>query len=1605
MSILRHIRLALGRLRPGGAVRAAAGLPAAISTPSRRGTVLVIVLGTLALISVIAVVYVVVGRADRQAAAAFVGSVKREEMPALIRDYIADIVGRDALATYRDGAGDLKREAFDYPFTDPYLRSVVVGASGAPGDQPVAANEREARRFNPEGTFASPSLFAGTLAGVRARGSLGNTLELRMPSDPWLAATQPTNLRIDDDVPDNGYPQFNIRDWAHITNIAPDGRFVNLWNLRNNFRARSGFSVADRDISSRLTLYGPTGLPFTATGPQTLDSGQAANANAPAHWASRQRGAFRPVTGLPNIGWSQAEFAAYQWADADGDGFVDSRWIELVDISNGLELPRDLFPSDSGFRWFVAARIIDLSAAVNVNTATDFLARPAAPGANYAAPGGTPADVDLRRLLTGEDLYELAGGIGYDAIRPPVIPGTSNIDAASAQYTGLVDAEMAAQVGDAAYNTARYFLEYGLIPPSTPAAAAVRLSPPNYTAFRNYVSSQHGVTLQQDALFRFQQVRDRKEWYDLSAGVATGGDLSVSIFTVDSEAELLTYRSANDPRFTSTLELVLDGRHDGGGGLNPNPTDSTFRYGPMRSTRTAAVEVADRDRSPGLLAPGALGPVNPDGFADLDAMTQVLTDVRQHITTVSAARPLRNTPINTASPVPALGAGDVPAQTSSISSNTQSLFSIYADALLPYSGILETWLPAGNAAGRSFRTLSYGHAGSELALRHAAHMAVNMAEAASPGQAPRVATVLVDENRRNTLNSDYDPPPPPGQNPTGTVFVKPMGAGGAGRSHPWAAWVDGGRLDLGASRLADSSNGATPTNPAFNVYGVGPQPFISEVSAIVLYTDAPPSAGGDNEGNGNPITIRGTQDSGNSDMAFQAVAFQITNPFDVSIELSGDTAQRESRYYIEFGGRFYRIPNVDANEPGWTGSLGPRQTRVFYTTARPRGDIESRWDALSSGAGSRVGQFINSLMGVGGVAPVQLAEFDPATGLSVAFGAGGAEPGAFRNRFQATPGGTIAEVRLWRTYLATGTTSSAEPAETYTQNARQNDILADRFRDPAATGAGETQNTLAPILSLPSNQVARAFVVEPGPNETGTNYDTGVSILLWSSVRRPSDPETVTKMNANTPNQIVWLPAYCLEPKFRTTFNQAVEDGLPRSSFSAEDIDSSSRSEISMHFSELLNQVIGPESIVASLGADPRTKNHDDIPSNLQGESWSNLLTEFRQRIGGSNARPLLPTDLLIPMGIGPSLDVPASMVPTLSGWTTLGEAMLLALDYDQGTPGIDVMWRPGRPHAGPTALDRGSLDRGHLLIDQFVPFYDENPNGQAFDPAVDTVYGDGQPLALGIVAATRGLGNNYGGFRRATQGLININTAPLAVLRTLPMLSPTHAADPRFPGSVAGSAWWGAPTGQGVTSDVATTVLAYRDLLDLIPRGDPLGNFPLPPNDVVNFTPGRGVTAGIDGVREVPGFRSVAEVLNARVLGGRLATNTAGLHDIDRLGFNGLPVNMAGFDPVVYTGLGVEGVDPLADEFDERLVIASTLLNSVSVRSDTYAAWFILHGYRESDCTGLATDDPLVPSVARRFLMILDRSNVVAPGDKPRILLFREVPYTALGADDRGAV
>ncbi|MCH7793257.1 MAG: hypothetical protein IID31_13375, partial [Planctomycetes bacterium] len=173
-----------------------------------------------------------------------------------------------------------------------------------------------------------------------------------------------------------------------------------------------------------------------------LDLGPRAEPNIPAHWTMRQRFAFRPTVDV-KYKFDDPRHAFYQWVDTDGDGFFDARWFELVDAT----IPGEVFsllPRDDTFRWFIAARAVDLSGLVNVNTAVDLRGGDtpiSAVGDDDYRVGSTPADIDLRRMLGLQDtsrLYEFMPGEGGYAglVSRPGPADYSGYDAAAALAVG-----------------------------------------------------------------------------------------------------------------------------------------------------------------------------------------------------------------------------------------------------------------------------------------------------------------------------------------------------------------------------------------------------------------------------------------------------------------------------------------------------------------------------------------------------------------------------------------------------------------------------------------------------------------------------------------------------------------------------------------------------------------------------------------------------------------------------------------------------------------------------------------------------------------------------------------------------------------------------------------------------------------------------------------------------------------------------------------------------------------------------------------------------------------------------------------------------------------
>ncbi|MFG0330838.1 MAG: hypothetical protein ACF8PN_13190 [Phycisphaerales bacterium] len=169
-------------------------------------------------------------------------------------------------------------------------------------------------------------------------------------ADPWLASTEPLEVGVSNYI------------WPHISNIEPGGRFVDLNNL---FGARDIYT-------DPLWITG--GTPFDWDSYVSVPN------------------EFEFNTQLDDLDIASDGYLTYAdqryGTDTDGDGHMDARWTELPEIYG---LPQ-------GMRTFVAARIIDGSSMINVNTSME-------PGLidgtteTYAGSGETPADIDLYGLL------------------------------------------------------------------------------------------------------------------------------------------------------------------------------------------------------------------------------------------------------------------------------------------------------------------------------------------------------------------------------------------------------------------------------------------------------------------------------------------------------------------------------------------------------------------------------------------------------------------------------------------------------------------------------------------------------------------------------------------------------------------------------------------------------------------------------------------------------------------------------------------------------------------------------------------------------------------------------------------------------------------------------------------------------------------------------------------------------------------------------------------------------------------------------------------------------------------------------------------------------
>lgn len=1029
---------------------------------SRTGSALLIVVGTLALIAVFAAIYISIGQSDQRVARSVKNNVEVQDLRNTMANHISGVIGMDRFdntASHQDTSDSIFAvlEGTDAPYTDWSVKS---------------ESDDEWDRFNPSGRVTL--VFDGGTNPTAAN-------DYRVASDPWLASTLPTYLG-DPGLPSTGIDLrpfgslltdtfsgttlenfigdhlssgfLDNRDYLQISNLAPDGRFVNLFNLRANtaqangfndsniggFDAEPGTGTFDRDSdnrtirrmsnylslwkqeqvgdsSSRIQAFAPEddGIWLPGRNNPDLNHGITDVTNTPAVYTMYQRFAFLPLN-QPFITvnrnnqistWADPDYALYQWADTNGDGMADARWFELTaarETNSGSNTPRDDIERlyDAGqLRVFAAARVVDLSSMTNVNTATDQLAMPEP---DEGAPmGATPGEVDLRRLLSMSDAaenYSISNPLSGASLSPSQWhrPRGSRLnpmqnfpeqtrDDDYFYYLSFIDRNQTPKIvkpHSTSLNIGRY--AYDAIKRGIQESATLD---DRYFAWPPEVQSDFGGTAVPAVFGDFDTVFnspalssddtnpasayrlnptffdpendtavERAEFYNefgtIDPTTSEGSsDLKTSaLYNNNDLFELLAFHGLNDPSRISRLEKSAMGRM-------PSIFQQNQRaFSPLFSNRSLNLDRLQHGyvEKNGYTPAGGY-PIDPDptavqrlieGSIAKESMAFFATSPRRLLTTVSGASHFKPGALvdvrfptieGSQAPILADALGDV-----------SSLFSIYSGALLGelhpdkldvsiddlYVVDPSTTRSDGDAGPNA--TLFYGHRGPELAMRIAAHTAVNMKDLNDADQVPTAATLILDDTRRDDfLESENYDPEDRDQNEYSNY---------AGRA---------------TDNLIDTT-GKTPDGvlaadqrhrQAVDVFGIEPMPFLTEMSSLYVYVDSiseQGSADGSSAQDASPsaprnqgpfiqfpsplveVTINGDVTAGNNDFKIQVLAFQLTNPWNEAITIGGGSGPMgyidedinaptntnlQFEYYIEYGGRFFKVGEfVEFNPSG-----------------------------------------------------------------------------------------------------------------------------------------------------------------------------------------------------------------------------------------------------------------------------------------------------------------------------------------------------------------------------------------------------------------------------------------------------------------------------------------------------------------------------------------------------------------------------------------------------------------------------------------------------------------------------------------------------------------
>lgn len=362
--------------------------------PQRRGTVIVLVIVMLALLAIMGTTFVITSRIERvamdNAQGGFEEHARSTAALHLVEERIKTTLEMDLWGVSEDTADSMdfpraiggpgnKRRALTTEFNQQRLLGLAADSTGTSTTVLIAMNEPWDA---PTGTTTTPMM--------TYNGATWSTADVSVDGDPWLSPIE---------VPTGGGTWSSVSDWYGRAYFDP--------NLVNGGGAPAPRLVIVptfgqyNDPTMKLTWTIPGYVVDSATG---LNAGAPIFANVPAaSVAQAQRDIdLAATTGSP-IDDIDTKMILEQFADADGDGILDSVWLYSrgvfkehaqtagtdrfvrVDADcnddptttaddqvacTGLAWPQgEGLPSIDGKCVAVAVRVIDLCGMVNANTA------------------------------------------------------------------------------------------------------------------------------------------------------------------------------------------------------------------------------------------------------------------------------------------------------------------------------------------------------------------------------------------------------------------------------------------------------------------------------------------------------------------------------------------------------------------------------------------------------------------------------------------------------------------------------------------------------------------------------------------------------------------------------------------------------------------------------------------------------------------------------------------------------------------------------------------------------------------------------------------------------------------------------------------------------------------------------------------------------------------------------------------------------------------------------------------------------------------------------------------------------------------------------------